>query len=406
MRAFPWKHLRRFTIIMLFSLLFFQVGFISYAWAEEGTDEKGLQEQIVEQQINSGDIEKIEHQLNEFTDSEFRELLSGFDPDNIIKESVLGKYEFSVLGFINKCILYIFKEIYVNMHILIKLAILVVICAILKNLQTSFMSESVGELAFYTCYIVMVSILIIGFNTAMDMGREIIDNMVAFMQAVIPVMITLMMSGGNITSAGIFQPALIMIVQVAATVMKNVIIPMIFLYTVLTIVDNISDKVQIAKLKGLVKQVSLWSLGTILTVFIAVVSVQGSLGAVVDGVTSKTAKFAIGTFIPIAGKYLADAAEAVIGCTLLIKNAAGIAVMIGILAICLVPLLKIFAIMALYKLACALVEPIAEKRITNCINDVSNSLTMIIGIVASVALMFLISITAIISAGNISAMIR
>jgi len=45
------------------------------------------------------------------------------------------------------------------------------------------------------------------------------------------------------------------------------------------------------------------------------------LGAVVDGVTSKTAKFAIGAFIPVAGKYLADAADAVIGCTLLIKNA-------------------------------------------------------------------------------------
>ena len=60
-----------------------------------------------------------------------------------------------------------------------------------------------------------------------------------------------------------------------------------------------------------------------MTLFIAIVTLQGAIGAVVDGVTSKTAKFAIGVFIPVAGKYLADAADAVIGCTLLIKMLLG-----------------------------------------------------------------------------------
>jgi stage III sporulation protein AE len=130
------------------------------------------------------------------------------------------------------------------------------------------------------------------------------------------------------------------------------------------------------------------------------------MGAVVDGVTSKTAKFAIGAFIPVAGKYLADAADAVIGCTLLIKNAAGVAVMIGIVCICLVPLLKILALILLYKLTCVMIEPISEKRITSCISEVANSMTFVLGITASVTFMFLIAVTAVISASNISAMIR
>ncbi|MCX7710355.1 MAG: stage III sporulation protein AE [Clostridia bacterium] len=402
------KYLRKPTKFtgLLIILVIMQVCWVAGVFAEDLKDEESLQDQLIEQQMNTGDVKKIEQQLNRYADEDFKKILAEFDPQKILRESTTGKFEFSLVGFINKGLMYIFKEIYVNVHILIKLVILIVLCSILKNLQTSFLSESVGELAFYTCYVVIVSILIMGFNTAMNLGRDIIDKMVSFMQATIPVMVTLMITGGNITSAGIFQPILIMIVQVVATILKDVLIPMIFLYTVLTVVDNISDKVQISKLKGMLKQVSTWILGTILTIFIGVVTVQGSLGAVVDGVTSKTAKFAIGAFIPIAGKYLADAADAVVSCTLLIKNAAGVAAMIGIVAICLVPLLKIFAIMALYKLTCVLVEPIAEKRITNCINDISGSLTFIIGIVASVAFMFLISITAIISASNISAMIR
>lgn len=403
------RYLRK-VLTTLSSLIIMVLFLPGIASAKASSDEErgstAIENQIIDEQTKTGETEKIEDQLNKHSDKDFKKLAPDFDPQKIISDGTKGNFQFSPGNFVNNILAYVFKEIYENINILVKLIILSVMCAILKNLQTSFLSESVGELAFYACYVVIIGILISGFNTALNLGRDIIDSMVAFMQATIPVLITLMISGGNITSAGIFQPILIMIVQVAATVLKNVLIPLIFLYTVLAIVNNISDKVQISKLMVMIKQISSWILGIILTLFIAVVSIQGTLGAVVDGVTSKTAKFAIGAFIPVAGKYLADAADAVIGCTLLIKNAAGVGAMIGILSICIIPMLKIFAIMALYKLACVILEPIAEKRITNCINDIAGSLTHIIGIIASVALMFLISITAIISASNISAMMR
>ncbi|MCX7843268.1 MAG: stage III sporulation protein AE [Clostridia bacterium] len=402
------RYIRKALAIILAASIIsvLQIAFFPAVRAEEKNNEKEITDELINEQSNSNDIKNLEHQINKHAENDFKELVGGFDPQKIINETAKGKFEFSVTGFMNRSLQYLFKEIYINIDILIKLIILIILCAILKNLQTSFLSESVGELAFYACYIVIVSILIAGFNTAMQLGKEIIDSMVAFMHATIPVLITLLISGGSISSAGIFQPILITIVEVSATIIKNTLLPLIFLATVLSIVDNISDKVQISRLAGLLKQIGAWIMGIVLTVFIAVVSIQGTLGAVVDGVTSKTAKFAIGAFIPVAGKYLADAADAVIGCTLLIKNAAGAAAMLGVLAICVVPLLKIVAIMILYRLACAIVEPVAEKRITNCISSIAGSLTYIIGVVASVAFMFLISITAIISAGNVTAMIR
>jgi len=363
-------------------------------------------ELIIDEQMNSGEVKKIENQLKKYSQQGASELIIEYDPQKLIKDITKGNFGFSLKGILWRTVRFLFEEIYININILIKLMVLVVLCAILRNLQSSFLSESVGELAFYACYVVLVSVIMLSFSTSIGLARDIIDSMVSFMQATVPVLITLLVSGGNITSAGIFQPVLIMIVEVAATIIKNVFIPLIFLATVLSIVNNISDKLQISKLAGFLKQIGGWALGIILTVFIAVISIQGSLGAVVDGVASKTAKFAISTFIPVAGKILADAADAVVGCSLLIKNAAGVAVMIGIIAMCLVPLLKMLALIALYRITCVLIEPVSEKRITNCINDIADSMTFLIGIVASVAFMFLISITAIISAGNISAMIR
>lgn len=373
-----------------------------HIYAESGSDE----EKVIEEQVRSDEAGKIEDQLDKYSGGDVKEIIPGYDPKTLLEKAAKGKLDLNPATLINGGLKYLFKELYTNLDILVKLIVLVVLCAVLRNLQTSFLSQSVGELAFFACYIVIVTVVLMSFNTALDLGRGIIDSMVAFMQATVPVLITLLVSSGNITSGGVFQPILISIVEIAGTVMRNLFIPLIFLSTILSIVDNISDKIQISKLAAFLKQISGWALGLMLTIFIGVVSIQGSLGAVVDGVTSKTAKFAIGAFIPVAGKYLADAADAIIGCTLLIKNAAGVAVMVGIMAICIVPLLKMFALILLYRITCVLIEPISEKRITACISEVAGSLTFIMGIVAAVAFMFLLSVTAIISASNISTMIR
>ncbi len=371
---------------------------------QQNTDSSTDNEKILNDQLkdNSG----ISDNVRKYYGGDSQEIFPDFDPGKIVSDAAKGDLKFSFTGVINRVIRYLLKEVFLNADILIKIIILCIICAILKNLQNSFLSESVGEMAFFVCYIVLVSVLMVSFSTAMKMCMDIIDSMVSFMHSIIPLLITLLATSGSISSAGVFQPVLVMLIEIAATAIKNFFIPLIFLITILNIVNNISDKIQLTKLAGFMKQICTWGLGLILTIFIAIVSIQGSMGAVVDGVTSKTAKFALGTFIPVVGKYLADAADTVVGCTLVIKNASGLIAMIGILLICLAPLLKILAVVVLYKLACAFVEPISDKKITNCLNDMSGSLTYILGVTAAIAVMFLIAITIVISTTNMSAAIR
>jgi stage III sporulation protein AE len=372
------------------------------AYAEEENEEYS----IIDQQTQSDEVKSIEEQLERYKDERLDDILPGYDPENMITDMAKGKYDFDIPGLTNRLLGYLFEEIYLNIDILIKLIVLVVLCAVLNNLQTSFLNKSTGELAFYVCYIVLVSILLVSFNSIVKSGIEIIDGMVNFMYASIPALVTLLVSSGNIVSGGALQPILVLVVQVSATIIKNILIPLIVLSTVISIVDNVSEKIQITRFSAFLKNITQWSLGIILTVFVAIVSLQGSLGAVVDGVTSKTAKFAINTFIPVAGKYLADAADTVIGCTLLIKNAVGVAIMIGIIGICLIPIVEMFAVILIYRMTCVLLEPLAEGRIIKCISEVASSMTYILGAVASVAFMFLITVTVLILASNISVMIR
>ena len=397
-----YKRYVKFILILMLTLILYQI--IDPAEAYAQPDDETLE--ILERRADTEEVRMLENELKRYAEQGLKEIFPEFDPRGIIKDAAKGQMDLDVAGLFGRIGKYLFHELYINMNVLVKLVVLVVICAVLKNIQSSFMSESVGEIAFYACYIALVSVMMLSLNMTLEYGKQVIDSMVDFMHVSIPILITLLVSGGNLTSAGVFQPILIMIVEVSATIMKNIFIPVVFLSSVLSIVDNISEKVQISRFSKFLNHISGWFLGLVLTIFIAVVSIQGSMGAVIDGVTSKTAKFALGAMIPVAGKYLADAADAVIGCSMLIKNAAGVAVLIGVLGICLIPFVKMTAIMLLYRLACIMVEPIAENRITNSISAIAGSMTFIIGIAASVACMFLISVTAIISAGNISAMMR
>ncbi len=390
---------------LLFGVLLFAVTiFPGYCYANEGQDSDNSV--LIEQQADASGVDTIKDELKRYMDNDNNEILQGFSPEELISNVAAGDLSFDLKGIGANALRFLFRELYLNLGIFIKLAVLVVICALLKNLKANFLGESVGQVAFYVCYIVLVSILLVSYGTVVKMGMDIIDKMVGFMYVTIPVMMALLISGGNITTGGILHPVLLLIVEGSVTMIKSVFLPLVFLSTILKIVNNISDKIQLVKLANLLKQIVSWTLAIILTVFVIAISLQGSLGAVIDGVTSKAAKFAISTFIPIVGKTLADATDTVIGCTLLIKNAASVAALVGILVICIVPLIKIIAMVALYKAASALLEPVSENRITNCIDDVAGSMLQIFALTAAVAFMFMISITALISAGNVSAMLR
>ena len=83
---------------------------------------------------------------------------------------------------------------------------------------------------------------------------------------------------------------------------KTLVIPIISIITVLIIISKITDKVQISKLGNFLKSSVVWTLGIILTIFVGVVSLEGSLTSSVDGVTAKTAKAAVSSLIPIVRK--------------------------------------------------------------------------------------------------------
>ena len=226
------------------------------------------------------------------------------------------------------------------------------------------------------------------------------------MNSLIPVLITLMISTGSIVSANVVQPIILFLITFIGNFITGVIIPFVLISTALGVISKISDRVQVDKLSKFFKTSVVWVLGVILTIFVGVVSIEGTLSSSVDGVTAKTAKAAVSNFIPVVGKVLGDSIDTVLGCASILKNAVGVVGVIIIIGICVMPILKLAALTIIYHLGAALCQPIADEKIVKLLEQMGGTFKVLLAITCSVAVMLMIGITLVIKISNSGLMYR
>ena len=172
------------------------------------------------------------------------------------------------------------------------------------------------------------------------------------------------------------------------------------------VISKISDQVQIDKINNFLKSNIVGFLGIILTIFVGITSLEGTLSSSVDGITAKTTKAVVSSSIPVVGKILGDAVDTVLGCGLILKNAVGILGVIIVVGICIVPIIKILVIMMSYRLLSAICQPIADKKIINLLDQMSDIFKVFLAILCSISVMIIIGTTLTIKMSNTGMMYR
>ncbi|OPY57529.1 MAG: Stage III sporulation protein AE precursor [Pelotomaculum sp. PtaU1.Bin035] len=358
-----------------------------------------------EEQISSLDLSGVQRYI-ERLDTEINSSIPRMDFKDMVLRLVKGELDWKPAEIFKNLLRQLFKEVVANFDLLGKLVILAVICAVLQNLTASFEKSTAGQLAYSVSYLVLISIAIGSFSLAVNTGREVVDSMVSFMQALLPVLLTLLVAIGGLTSAAVISPVILTTLGVFGTLIKNIILPLLFFVAILGIVNNLSGQFKVSNLADLLKGAAMGLMGIFSTIFLGVLTIQGVAGAVGDSVTFKAAKFGVDAFVPVVGGVLSDALAAVVSSSLLIKNAVGIAGVAVIGTVMLIPLLKIITLAFIYKFAGALIQPIEGGQIVSCLNSLGNNLLLIFASVATVGLLFFFAITIVVGVGNITVMLR
>lgn len=397
------------VILIVFITIVFSLSICVYAENANNTNiSENIvleQENIILEQIEKINLEELRQEVNKIN-KRVENILPQLNVKELILAFVRGDLEIKWRQIFSSLLKYLGKEVTANLHLLGQIIILAVVSAILGVFRDFFSSQTISKTANILIFLVLAVLILQSFQMAISIGIQTVNYMVSFMQSLLPILLTLLVSMGAVTSAAIFQPITFLIISVLTTVIKNFILPLIFISVVLNVVDNISDEFHISRLSGLFKEISLGGLGLILIILIGGLLLQGGAAALTDSLSLRTAKYLTGTFIPVIGGIFSDAVDLIVSCSLIIKNALNIFAVLAILLIIAYPVIKIIALILIYKVASALLQPICNTRLVDMLDNLGNSLVLVFLVVITVAFMFLLVITAIVGTANLSVMMR
>lgn len=357
-------------------------------------------EEILEESKKVFGINTFLEEAETYTKEAFPEL----DIGNLLNSGIKGDID---LNFLKKAIVRLLgTEITSALKLMITVLIVIIINSVCKAILENLGNEETTKIVYLLQYLIIAILVSSTFISILQITRETIDKLIGFMNLLIPLFTTLVLTTGSIASTNAIQPILLFAINFIGNFCDNFLIPILLISYVFSIVSNISDKVQISGLAKFLKSSIVWCLGIILTVFTCLISLEGTLGASVDGLTAKTTKAVVTNFIPVVGKIMGDTVETVIGCSNILKNTVGFIGVVIIVGITLIPILKIAVFTLCFKLTSTIGEAVADTKITKLVSEISDGYKILLGILISVSVLFIIGITLVLKISNSSLMYK
>lgn len=365
---------------------------IDVVYAEE-TGEKSLEEQLQE---------GVESQLGKLNFSEINEVLSSLGTNELeifgatsfegkVESVINGTFASGQKSIFTAIVNLVFDDILKYIPLLATIVIVAIICGFVSNLRSENNGKSVGDIIHFVCYGVIIILIMACITKLISASSETIQLIKMQMEVVFPILLTLMTAIGGTASVAVYQPAVAFLSSFVMQIFTSVLMPLFIFMLVFTIVSNISSNVKLDKFTKFFGSAFKWITGTVFTVFMAFLAIQGITATTYDGVSIRTAKYAIRSYVPLLGGYLSEGFDVIMSSSMLIKNGVGASALVLMFASVLSPIIQIAVFSLVLKLVAAILEPLTDSRISDFIFTVGKTLTYLATMIIGVAFMYLIT---------------
>lgn len=376
-------------IIGLVFIIFFSI-FSGVAYGEDNTKDyeqtKDSIDQYIDNQLNKVNTDDIEKYIKE---------------DNIVKDVNLKTYiknlisgDANILDLFDKEKIKatVFGEVKTSLKVAASILVLALLSSIIKSLENSFSSSAISKISNYIIFITVVTLALVSFKDVLGICYSTIESVIGLVNVVIPIIIALLVLMGLPITSTALNPIFIGGIAAINIVFKNFIFVTISMAFAILVINNLSDNIKLNRLSSFIKQINVVALGAVFTVYLGLVSIQGLYVTSFDKFSVKTAKFAIGNFIPVVGGFVSDSVDILLSSSQLIKNVFGGIGLVVLVGICIVPIIKIIGVILVYKVCSIAIEPIGESNIATFLNEVANLMMVILATIIAVTIMFFVTI--------------
>jgi stage III sporulation protein AE len=280
------------------------------------------------------------------------------------------------------------------------LLVLTVAGAVLGRLADAFPGQEAAHVADLVVLAALIGVAVTSFGVAVQAVTQMIDQLVSLMEASIPAVVVLMAGSGAVTSAGLFHPLLMMAVNLIALATKGWVLPLVILSVVVEVVSAWMPQYRLTQLANLLKQVAIFSLGGLLTLFLAVTAMENVAGRMADGLALRTGKFLANALLPVVGKMFSDAMDVVLRSSGLLLSALGMTVGLALIVTVSFPIVKVLIMLLMFRLGAAGAEPLQVDGVSRTLTVMANGLGLLASVAAAVALMFFVVVTIVVAAAS------
>lgn len=266
-----------------------------------------------------------------------------------------------------------------------------IMAAVFYNISLAFQNRQIADTGFFVTYLAFLSITALAFAQSCQIASELLENLEMFMKALVPAFfLAVSMSAGSTSAIGFYRVMLVLI-SLADTLLLKLILPVIKLSTVLMLVNYITKEEMLSRLSKLFQTVISWSLKGVLTVIIAVNTMQGLVLPSIDNMKLSVLQKSV-SMLPGIG----NSAEAVAGLVAqsgqMIKNGIGAAALFVIGAMTVIPIMKLGILILMYQLTCAMLQPISDKRMVEALSAVAAGCRYLLQLAATAGILYLVTI--------------
>jgi stage III sporulation protein AE len=258
------------------------------------------------------------------------------------------------------------------------------------NFTNVFSKDTVSDTGFYICYLVEITIMITLFESFCSITANFVTLLLEFMGAILPTYFLAVGIMGQASAVGFYQLTLV-ISGICQFVFLKIAIPLIKTYLAIALVNNISKEDLLSKTVTIIERFIRFINRALIGMVTGLNLVQGLILPSIDKAKNTTIQKLIGT-LPVIGDGTEAVSNIVLGSINLIKNSLGVFAIVIVITFCLVPFIQMLLYSISLRVVSAIVQPVADKRILEGIENLCKGTGMLIRIIWSSSLLFIISI--------------
>jgi stage III sporulation protein AE len=233
---------------------------------------------------------------------------------------------------------------------------------------------------------VAVSVMLLtSTGSLINLATKTIYEISEYGRLLLPVLATALGAQGGVTTSSALYAGTVLFDSVLSGLISHFLTPITYLYLALASAVSAVGEEMLKRLRDLLKWFMTWSLKTLLYIFTGFISITGVISGPTDAAALKVAKLTISGMVPVVGGVISDAAESLLAGAAAIRGMTGVFGVLCIIAICLIPFVKMGINYLLFKSGTAILSIFCSKEITGYLSALSNSFGMILGMLGTCA---------------------